>query len=461
MWQSRGHDDAGEASFSGPRRVRVVLAGGERSAVARRAAAAGITQCWPDGETAPEFAHETTETGPGGRPGLDVLDAAGLLLWVDEAATPGGLRRMLDAAAMVDGPTVVLRPGGVSWEVSRMLNAAAREGVLVERVDAPCAQLALTLRALLLRQPGLRRMQHEAGMMQSSHRGVAVELTRIDEELRRAAALHRKLVCPPSAVQTGVRASVFSRPAGYLGGDVVDVRALGPHTLSFFFADAVGHGAAAALLSLYMACSLPRVRDTPDRLSLGRTPQAVPPDEALARLNHAFVSARLGTERFATAMYGLVDTRTMTVTVAGAGHPPPLLVRAGAHDERVERLSRIETEGPLLGVFADATFPSVTFRLGPRDAMLVFSDGFETAFPDEAPGDGLEPATDGGPAAREPRHIACLADVAARAHHDATLEEALGRLSSVLDDQAGSLHQSDDITALVLAPAAAVAAIAA
>jgi sigma-B regulation protein RsbU (phosphoserine phosphatase) len=156
----------------------------------------------------------------------------------------------------------------------------------------------------------------------------------------------------------------------------------------------------------------------------------------MARLNEELLRGRRQSPRFGTAVYGVVNTRTHEVSVCGAGHPQPLLVRAAGGVERVE------TDGPLLGVFPDEQFGQVTLTLERGDTLVLYSDGLETAFcpPDQEPG-----------LRRVSRHVAEVGELSwLDPSRGRTLPQAIEDLSGLLDQQSGSLHQLDDITVLAL-----------
>jgi serine phosphatase RsbU (regulator of sigma subunit) len=66
----------------------------------------------------------------------------------------------------------------------------------------------------------------------------------------------------------------------------------------------------------------------------------IPPDEILDRTTNEMDVAT--DDHFATALVGVVDTRMQEMTLASAGHPPPLLVREGCaiHAGRFHRRAR-------------------------------------------------------------------------------------------------------------------------
>jgi serine phosphatase RsbU (regulator of sigma subunit) len=102
----------------------------------------------------------------------------------------------------------------------------------------------------------------------------------------------------------------------------------------------------------------------------------------------------------------------------------------------------VEPEGPLLGVFAGADFGQTTVRLDPGDLMILFSDGFEVAFPkDGSAGDDFKRPT-----------LTYLDKLSHAGDGGVPLSEAVAGIERELDGASGSLHQPDDITALFVAP---------
>lgn len=128
----------------------------------------------------------------------------------------------------------------------------------------------------------------------------------------------------------------------------------------------------------------------------------------------------------------------MKVTIAGAGHPPPLRL-SGSFSERVM------TEGPLLGVFENAPFNQATFTMQPGELLVMHTDGLEVCFPDADASIRRQ--------LRKPtrRYLERLTQLAADRHPETPLSEFMSRVSDVLDEQAGSLHQADDITLVAIA----------
>jgi phosphoserine phosphatase RsbU/P len=152
----------------------------------------------------------------------------------------------------------------------------------------------------------------------------------------------------------------------------------------------------------------------------------VPPDEALAHLNDELLSQQLSLCQFVTMIYGILNTRTLELQWARAGHPLPMRLKSSGEAEE------LELDGALLGVFPGEQFPLQKVQLVRGDSILMYSDGFESAFTDSA-----------GVINDRYRHeFAKLAGADPGARFAAMVQE--------LDKQEGSLHQRDDLTALLL-----------
>jgi serine phosphatase RsbU (regulator of sigma subunit) len=98
------------------------------------------------------------------------------------------------------------------------------------------------------------------------------------------------------------------------------------------------------------------------------------PASTAARL-HEFLAPLLPRNRFATAVIAWLrdDGR---LTIANAGHCPPLIVR---RDGSVEEIG---STGPILGVLRTPLWTSVSLTLEPGDTLVLYSDGVTEALVD-------------------------------------------------------------------------------
>ncbi len=286
--------------------------------------------------------------------------------------------------------------------------------------------IATGLQALFGRQDSIAVLQRELRIMSGLQGGVKQEIDRMHEELNLAAAIQQELLPAELPVADGLDFGVMFRPATYVSGDIYDAVMIDDHRLWFFVADAVGHGVPAALLTMIISRSLRSG-------AVSRTPA-----EAMTALNGDLVRTQRGRSRFATAVCGLIDTRTREVTLCTAGHPPALVL--GGREPRA-----IESGGALLGVFEGEPYEQESFVLGDGETLLLYSDGFETAFPD----------TDVDAEAGKLDTQAYLEEFAKLpwigSDEHATTSNAIDCLAERVDCQAGSLHQQDDLTALAIA----------
>jgi hypothetical protein len=402
-----------------PRPRLLILHAPECSGEADRVARA-VARHWPEVGQEPVC---TTGMIGGTRdePGVPVIFVLG-----PEGARPH--TKDLNAAWDARRPAVVLCP---------RLTGAERElrgrGMLVEALDFPPAVLAGSVYAMLARQCVVDELAHELRAATVSTGGVGAEIERLQEEMHLAASVQRDLLPRRMPRIEGVDVGLIFRPAGFVSGDIYDVEMIDDRYLAFFVADAVGHGVPAALMTMVISQSLRRLERR------GGAGRMMPPCDVLRCLNGDLIRKQQDAQRFATAVYGILDTHTNQLTVASAGHPSPLLLARTPGGPITQSL---DTTGPLLGIFDDAQFDEVSRRMAPGETLLVYSDGFETAFP--RPGEETSPKN--LPSNVYFGHLATLAGV-----DDESLSDSLARLEGLLDLQHGSLHQADDITALAIA----------
>jgi phosphoserine phosphatase RsbU/P len=284
--------------------------------------------------------------------------------------------------------------------------------------------------------PYFQELHTEIRVSQRYQGGLRQEMGVLHEEMQLAGRIQREFLPDSMPDVDGVGFDVLFRPCGYVSGDIYDVKRVDEHRVGFVLADAVGHGVPAALMTMIMTRALPSMEQGLADGSL------IEPSVALHRLNEVMIRGGGDNGRFATGVYGVIDTRTHEVTLAGAGHPPPLVIGP-------DGVRAIETEGPLLGIFKDAEFPQVTFSLEPGELLMLYSDGFETAFPSSANTEHNRKL----PTDLYIEYFGSLAQVMATGD----VREARERLEAEIEGQAGSLHQVDDLTALLVAPTARAA----
>jgi len=191
----------------------------------------------------------------------------------------------------------------------------------------------------------------------------------LDEQLRLAQRLQMDFLPRRMPVLQTVRFAARLEPAAWVAGDFYDVFRLDEQHVGFYVADAVGHGIPAALLTVFVKKSLQAKRIH------GNSYELIPPEEALRLLNADLLSAELQDAPFVTMVYGVYNEATRECTYARAGHPKPLLLDPEGN------LQQLEGEGPLLGIFPDATFSACCRCLEPGQRLLLYTDGAERVEP--------------------------------------------------------------------------------
>lgn len=195
------------------------------------------------------------------------------------------------------------------------------------------------------------------------------------EQLRLAGLVQQDFL--PTVLPSDERlqwATVFM-PAEWVSGDIYDVVRLDENHIGFYIADVVGHGMPAALLTIFIKQALV-MRETS-----GSSYRIFSPAEALKKLNKKMAAQKLSGYQFATCCYCLLNTKTLELTYARAGHPYPVLIRPAKEPQQ------LEVRGSLMGVFEQAEYHEKTIQLQPGDKVLIYSDGAEScigSFNDQA-----------------------------------------------------------------------------
>jgi sigma-B regulation protein RsbU (phosphoserine phosphatase) len=188
----------------------------------------------------------------------------------------------------------------------------------------------------------------------------AIQKRIMDEELKTASVIQRRLL-PPSP--TGIPGYTFvgsNRPCRTISGDYYDFVLRPDGRVYFVIADVSGKGVTAGLMMAGLQAAF--------RIFSKSDPE---PAVLVSQLNEA-LKDNLPQSKFVTLFLGRLDTQTGVVEYANAGHTPPLWVRRHGVDELIET-------DLLLGVVTRAQYTNRTLRLEPGDAFVLFTDGVTDA----------------------------------------------------------------------------------
>jgi serine phosphatase RsbU (regulator of sigma subunit) len=175
-----------------------------------------------------------------------------------------------------------------------------------------------------------------------------------------AAALQNSLL--PSVLPTvpGLRFAARYVPGTDtgVGGDWYDVFGLPDQRVGIVMGDVVGHGLAAAVI-------MGRLRSALRAYAL----DVDDPGEVLHKLNRKAHHFEYGA--MATVCYAVIDRHHEHVTMALAGHPPPVLAEPGGTGTLMER-----PVGPPIGFpSSDRLYPSSVLELPPGALLCFYTDG--------------------------------------------------------------------------------------
>jgi GAF domain-containing protein len=203
--------------------------------------------------------------------------------------------------------------------------------------------------------------------------GVAVDNARLYEERSRIARTLQRSLLPPRLPEIpGIEVAARYRAAGEgteVGGDFYDVFGLGKGAWAVMIGDVCGKGTEAAAVTGLARHTLRTAAMTEWR-----------PRRVLLILNDALVRDEIDeycTAAFARLVWVGAHVR---VTLACAGHPPPLFMRADGG------VGVAGQPGTLLGVFPDPELATAVLDLQPGDALLFYTDGVTES---RRPGAGL------------------------------------------------------------------------
>ncbi len=146
-----------------------------------------------------------------------------------------------------------------------------------------------------------------------------------------------------------------------VGGDFYDFFLLDEDNLGFLIGDVSGKGIPAALFMTVCRTLLQSTAAT------GLSPQV-----CLERVNRILHRDSV-TEMFATAFYGILNTKTGKVVFANGGHNPPFILR---HDGMIEST---ESTGIPLALLENSAYGANAIELRSGDGIFLYTDGVTEA----------------------------------------------------------------------------------
>lgn len=181
---------------------------------------------------------------------------------------------------------------------------------------------------------------------------------RVGRDLAIASEIQRELLARAMPEHMpGIEAATHNTPAANVGGDFFGFFPRRSGETYFAIGDVSGKGLPAALLMAQVLSAMEFVFEKVDS-----------PADALAALNetiHRWVVRGM----FVTSLVGRLCPRRRVVTLASAGHCPPLI--AGSDAAR-----SVHLPGALpLGILPGRTYAEQSLELAPHEALVAYTDG--------------------------------------------------------------------------------------
>ena len=188
----------------------------------------------------------------------------------------------------------------------------------------------------------------------------AIQKRIMDEELKTASGIQRRLLPPAPSNVPGFTFVGKNQPCRTVSGDYYDFAIRPDGRVYFVIGDVSGKGVTAGLMMAGLQVAF-RIfsKSDPD------------PSVLVTQLNLA-LKENLPQSKFVTLFLGRLDTNTGLIEYVNAGHTPPLwLSRQGAVELGESDL--------LLGVVSRAEFTTRRLQLEPGDSLIMFTDGVTEA----------------------------------------------------------------------------------
>lgn len=199
---------------------------------------------------------------------------------------------------------------------------------------------------------------------------------RLNRELEIGAEIQERLLPKQFPDIPGLELAACYLNANHVGGDYYDfipanydrltnkqIDAAVTNKWSITIGDVMGKGVPAGLI-MTMTRGMLRAE-----VLNGHSPARI-----LQHLNRVMYADLENSSRFITLFYSEYDPTTKILTYANAAHNPPLYWQAAT-----DRISRLDTQGMLIGLDADSQYEEAQIQLHARDTIIYYTDGFTDA----------------------------------------------------------------------------------
>lgn len=183
----------------------------------------------------------------------------------------------------------------------------------------------------------------------------------LDHELASAAEMQRLILPNPLPTTPGLSFAAHYETSRHVGGDYYDVVRISDNEFGVLIVDVSGHGAPSAIIMAMIRA-----------LFHSFTGSAGNPPEVLQYINQHFRFI-WGSSILATALYGVVNLKTLRLRMSCCGHLPALLLRDGV-------VRKLDCMGTLPLLLMDMkSIPCDEYTLEAGDRILFYTDGVTEA----------------------------------------------------------------------------------
>lgn len=204
-------------------------------------------------------------------------------------------------------------------------------------------------------------------------------------------------------------------PARFMGGDFYDYFYTNSGKIAFVIGDVSGKGIGAALFMSRAKALINMIAKEEE------SPRIV-----MEKVNKQLIESNSDC-MFVTAILGIIDTGSSSLTYSIAGHMPPIL----KHNQDVFTLPKQKSVP--LGVSSDAEYEDMTYQLESMDTLILYTDGI------------VESVDNNGEFFGEDSVIACIKDFPKS--NAKTVAEGILKASI---EFSGGCEQFDDMTIMVI-----------
>jgi sigma-B regulation protein RsbU (phosphoserine phosphatase) len=248
----------------------------------------------------------------------------------------------------------------------------------------------------------------------------AAEKRRLEMELTQASEIQRVLLPRSSPALSDYEIAADYRAARIVSGDYYDYLRIDEDRYGIAIGDVCGKGIAASLI---MAMCRSNLR--------GRSPENLSPASVLHEVNRS-IFPDIKEDMFVSLLYLILERGSNEVTMARAGHEPPLLFRKASGE-----VEMIEPPGLAAGVDRGPVFKRAVkdhrFTMESGDILLLYTDGvteYENRVGDEFGLDRLSSAVE--------------------KFSDCSSEELVQSITGEVVEFSAGMAQTDDITLIAI-----------